>query len=188
MLKSVVVAMSVVLTLASAGYGLSFDDVQVEYWTGEGANSAMMIVDFGQDAANFAFGYKWNGEACSYDMIGAIADAGLLDAAFTYHPVYLHGLDSLSYSGYTMYTDWVEKYCFVGAWASTDGESWQPHATGICGRLLSDGDWDGYTLEDATISEWPLNLPVVPQHVPEPTTVSLLLISAAGLFLKRRSH
>jgi hypothetical protein len=184
MLKSIVVAMSVVLTLASAGYGLSFDDVQVEYWTGEGANSAMMIVDFGQDAANYAFGYRWNGEAYSYDMISSICDAGLLDAAFTDWGAGAYTVDSISYASFVADSNWTDS--FLGYWGSADGVAWTPHDVGISSRLLQNGDWDGWSVEDPRISWTPLHPPVAPLQTPEPTTIALMAVSAAALFRRRR--
>lgn len=55
----------------------AFSFEMIENWTGEGANRAAMVVQWndGRETSALVFGYKWDGEATSCDMIEAIAAA-----------------------------------------------------------------------------------------------------------------
>ena len=63
------------MTAAAETSAFTFD--MIENWTGEGANRAAMVVQWNDDRETKAlvFGYKWDGEATSCDMIEAIAAA-----------------------------------------------------------------------------------------------------------------
>ena len=168
-----------VLLSASAGYGLTFDQVDVEYWTGTGSNSAMLVVDYGQDS--FLFGYSWDGEATGWDMISQIADGGPLDiTSGSWGGAYT--IEGISYSYndvlYEAKPDWDNYYW--GYWNSVDGLQWDPSNEGVSARQLQDGDWDGWSIEEAVVSYIPLN----PPQVPEPTT--MLLLAAGSMVLLRQ--
>lgn len=71
----------VLTILAVGGFAFggieTFDgvDVDVEYWTGSGANEALLVVDWnetGNDAVGFAFGFRWDGAATGRDMLNAV--------------------------------------------------------------------------------------------------------------------
>ena len=49
-------------------HAFSFDDVH--FWTGEGTNAAVVVVDWSTDgAAPLAWGYRWNGDATAADAL-----------------------------------------------------------------------------------------------------------------------
>lgn len=179
MSKVITIITCVVLLSASAGYGLTFDQVDVEYWTGTGSNSAMLVVDYGQDS--FLFGYRWDGEATGWDMISQIADGGPLDiTSVSWGGAYT--IEGISYSYndvlYEAEPDWGNYYW--GYWNSVDGLQWDPSNVGMSARQLQDGDWDGWSIEEAVVSYIPLN----PPQVPEPTT--MLLLAAGSMVLLRQ--
>jgi len=183
-----VVAVLCVTAGTSAGAGASVlenfgsKSVNVEYWSGAGANKAMTVVDFGA-GGSYAFGYRWDGNATSWNMLQAIDSAGAFGMTYTWwESMQAHAIDSMSYNGSTAVSDWSTS--FLGFWGSSDGTTWTAQDTGADGRVLTNMTWDGWSIEDPTVSFVPLNPPRTP--VPEPATMGLLLVAAAGL-LRRRS-
>ncbi|MBI1336204.1 MAG: hypothetical protein GC164_04495 [Phycisphaera sp.] len=161
--------------------------IELEYWAGSGSNQAVVVVDFG--SVSKAYGYKWDGSATSWDMLDAIDVAGSLDVTSTYfpYPLLAHlingltdGSDSIAESGY--FGDPNSNY--TGYWNSTDGMAWtSPYDYGVDGRNLTDGDWDGWSLENTGQTGFdftPHNPPTVPL-VPEPATAGICLLSLAML-------
>ncbi len=59
--------------VASQDFG--FDDIV--NWTGEGDNRAALVLQWNVDGEEnaIAFGYRWDGDACGYDMLSAIAQS-----------------------------------------------------------------------------------------------------------------
>jgi len=71
------IASAVCLSTASAGF--SFSDI--EYWVGDGANEAALVIDWNGGGApvSLAWGFRWDGAATGQDMLTAVinADANL---------------------------------------------------------------------------------------------------------------
>ncbi len=59
----------------NADESFSFNDIQ--YWIGEGANKAALVIQWndGKTPDALVWGYKWNGDAYGVDMVKAIAKA-----------------------------------------------------------------------------------------------------------------
>ena len=156
-------------------YNFNGTDVDVEYWTGNGANDAMMVVDFGPQS--YAFGYHFDTPASGAQMLGAVAANGGLDYSYSDFGSFGIAVNTLTYGAATMGgggwpTDWV------AYWSSSDGQAWTPSAVGASDRLLSNGAWDGWA--KTTTDVWPPNeSPYAP--VPEPGTLTLAATGAATL-------
>jgi len=178
------------LVAATTGHGYTIDDVIIEYWAGSGDDEAVLVVDFGS-SANYAFGYRWNGSAVSWDMLDAIDAAGSLEKTATnYGTVTAPGwlVDTISYDGHTM---GVGNY-FANFFISDDGENWTVPNYGVSSRSLSDGVFDGF---GEAYSEWyglghpdnvyePADPPTTP--IPEPAALCLLAVGAPALLRRRR--
>ena len=153
----------------------TFDDVEVTYWTGaepgDGVHEALMVVDWQAPGADsLVFGYRWTGDATGADMLSAVDSA---DPRFylKWHPhpdygqaVYGIGWDADS-DGFekTDPDDYYEEgWTRNGFWRyylGADGEDWPVSGTGASGRMLSDGDWDGWSWSPDFVSSEPDNLP-----------------------------
>lgn len=166
-----------VLPLAAGAYVFDGKDVNVEYWTGTGANQALCLVDFG--ANSYAFGYQWDGAASGYDMIKSISDNGPVDVTFTYGTF----VDGVAYngdnqSGYNGGENWWHY------WVSSDGVAWDsPWDYGAADRVLTNGAWDGWVYGNALA-------PRMPGAVPEPSSImalfSLIGLSGSAKLLRSR--
>ena len=170
----VLLALSSVSLAAPYNHGGTW--VEIEYWSGSGDSKAVCVIDFG-GGDSYAFGYLWTGAATAWDMVQAMDAPGGLGMEYTMwnfgtaeDPVWAPAIDSFTYDTHTAISDWETS--FLGYWGSQDGVSWTPHMVGVAGRSLADGCWDGWSLEDPTISYDPLNAPVTP--VPEPATIGLM--------------
>ncbi|MCD4699793.1 MAG: hypothetical protein K8R91_04385 [Phycisphaerae bacterium] len=198
-LTFVVLLMRVATTYASP-YEFDGKWVDVEYWAGSGSNMALCVVDFGQDS--YALGYRWDdgdtvarpaGNGFSNDPVSAdISEAMLLifsyDAVLTvnyhYHATWGFGIDGFEYDGQSIVGDgWVTTY--PGYWLSDDGETWAPSGFGTSSRILSDGDWDGWSQEYVANGWSPINEPNTP--LPEPATLVLLGMGGAMLLGRGRA-
>lgn len=166
--------------LATRAAAVEVDLVDIEYWAGEGANAAVLVADFQE--ASFAFGYRWDGDATSWDMLQALTAAGALDVTYTDYGMDLGiGINTLSYGEYVVVNDWLVTY--LGFWTSEDGEVWSPSDWGVSFRPLTDGAWDGWSLELVETGWPPRSEPQTPV-IPEPGTLGLL--AAGVLMLGRR--
>ena len=203
----------VVMVLACSGISPAvleeFNGVQVEvdYWTGSGSNSALLVVDWndGIEPQGLAWGFKWNGEVTGRVMLDAInAESDrffeVYDATWTAGTSTVYGLgydvddDGGSFvstargveTGYATDSDdhYQEGWFVAGFWAynqSINGTDWAYGGYGIADRILSDGDWDG--LSFAASPTWSDTIPDAP-IVPEPITLALL--GFGGILMRRR--
>jgi hypothetical protein len=163
--------------------------VNLEYWAGaaQGQNAAVMVTDFG-GGVSYAFGFRWDGQATSYDLLQAVDADGGFTFTFTDYGAYGVGIDSISYDGHTMQgyagypTDWM------GFWQSGNGQDWTLSGVGVSSRELTDGTWDGWAHETTVgggdygyDAQTPPNTPV-----PEPATWALGLLGGSVLAWRRR--
>ncbi len=148
----------------------SFEDI--EYWVGEGDNEAALVIDWfdGIEPRSLIWGYRWDGDANGLDMIQAIANAdqrlsGDFDAMVSEVQYDLNNDGSIDDSDHDMgMNDYPTGYwSYFLKEAST--EDWSYSSTGIAGRTLTDGCWDGWVfVQDWSITEFPY--PAVPAQAP----------------------
>ena len=158
--------------------------VQLQGWADDGStdpgNVAVTVLDFGD--ASYAFGYKWSDGAMGSDMILALDSQTGLVVDYTDWGVMGLAIDQLSYDGHVATSDWINSW--LGYWGSDDGVVWTSHSTGVSGRALVDGDWDGWSVEDDVVNyilQYPPDTPV-----PEPGAVALLAAGAVALLRRGR--
>ena len=160
------------------------DQSNLEYWAGDvqAANSATLVVDFGSDN-HFAFGYRWDGEATSWDMLSAVCSAGNLDETHTGDVEIGFGVmvKSISYGDFAMDNDDTSEPgdTWLVYWDSIDGNHWSVPWTGISSNPVADGSWNGWTATPT--DNWPGQQPI-----PEPTTLLVLVAGALGLAVRKR--
>jgi len=203
-----------VLVVSSFAFGVveNFNgiEVDIEYWTGFGANEALLVVDWnegGNEAVGYAFGFRWDDGATGRDMLNAVnstsrfyevVDDGLLAGSgntIVYGMGYDVDNDGGSFmptasgveTGYATDVDdlYNEGWMIAGFWGynqSTDGVVWGYAGFGITDRVLADGDWDGFSYGAASAG-WSGGDPTAP-IVPEP--ISLALLGLGGLLVKAR--
>ena len=178
------------LTLtAGATAALTFDDVLVAYWTGQGANEAMMIVDWQDDRA-LGFGYRW-------DDLDAPTDFDLFEAVNVasdrFYRQWVDDMPEQAIFGIgwdadddgfakTDPDDWYEEGWFENGfwsqWISADGEAWD-WGGGLGTVDLMDGDWIGWS--------WAPNFDSTPPDVPLiPAPGALALLGLGAVVARRR--
>ncbi|MCE5279441.1 MAG: PEP-CTERM sorting domain-containing protein [Planctomycetaceae bacterium] len=179
-----VVAVCGVLVLAASAQAAVFDGVQVEAWTGSGANEAVVVIDFGV-GKNFAFSYRWDATATGWDALAAIDASGAIDVNATWYDAFqAHLVNDISRTGVTK----DDGYSW-GYYTSSDGSSWSEYSMGCDARPLSNGAWDGWSWGWIDFETWAhQRSPVTPAVVvPEPITLGLLLVGGAALLRRRHA-
>lgn len=215
------------MPLHAAEYNFHGKLVDVEHWTGTGPNEALMVLDFGGDDS-YVLGYRWTsgttvnrpGDSAyvqSHPTVDAhVTEALLLSLAadsasgfglgYAYHNTFGFSVNSLSYAGHTIVSDWVNTYAafwlsghqeytdyqwdpveedyvaVLNPAMSPDGETWAYSGLGASTRVLEDGFYDGWTAGDATTF---VAQPPSINFVPEPGTL-MLVAMIAGMSLHRR--
>jgi hypothetical protein len=124
---------------------------QVSFWVGEGANSAIFVVDFVTDAAgeavSYAWGYRFDGTTDGAEMLAAIdaADVNLsINADGFLNDIIFNDLEGLA--GDPNY--WA-------TWSGTNLSNWTMNE-GLSTEI-NDGDWYG-----CSYAEWPPRRPFYP--------------------------
>lgn len=188
----VAAATAVAGIVSAASAGLAFDDVDVVSWTGEGANEALLILDW-TEGRQLAFGYRWGllETATGLDMLEAVnAATGRLDRTWVegleFEAIFSLGWDADD-DGFSPDDpdDWFAEGWFEngfwGYWVATDGTDWDFAPAGLSERVLADGDWDGF----AWAPDFDGAAPMVPL-VPAPAAWCGLLL-LAGRDRRRRA-
>jgi len=149
----------------------------LEYSAGTGDNEAFLTIDFGFEVFNFSYKWEGSGPVSGWTVLDEIAGAGALEVDATWYPSFgAHLINDLNYGAASKYdggTSW-------GYYTSTDGSVWTSSPVGVDIRLLSDGDWDGWSWGPLDSSWNHLRAPGEP--VPEP--VSVILLATGGLLAR----
>jgi hypothetical protein len=181
-LMVVVVCLAAASSAAMAG---PFDDVNVAYWAGTGSKGAMVVVDFGT-GCNFAFGYRWDGDANSWMALEAIDSAGALNKSADYYAGLGWLLTGMDYPGVS------KRGTDISFFTSLDGNTWDASWVGAADRQLADGAWDGFCFgtwggaPDYTFT--PAGGPLTPWAAPEPATLATLSLAGAAMFARHRKR
>ena len=174
-------------------------------WVGTGPNSAGIVFDWhdGKIPATVTVGYHWSGTATGEDMLTAVTAAYPLfhaDIRTGAFGDYLFGLgyDSDA-NGFTYVPGpletgsaadpadhYAEGFLYNGYWSyynAGPGQYWDFGDAGMSDRILSNGDWDGWSFAPAS-SGWDAGPPTF--NVPEPATLGVLM--CGSLFFRRRRN
>ncbi len=163
MKKTILAALALSLVTANA-YAAPYDFngtwVDVEAWTGTGANETILVVDWNKldqeangapiQSESHAFGYRWDDTAYESDMLQAFHDAGILSITTGYGGGFVTNI------GYNDTEDnEVHLHIEEGSWnlASTSdpdanwgtwgNSEWDFNAGGTNVELLVDGQYEG---------------------------------------------
>ena len=120
----------------------TIDASAIEYWVGEGSNSAILAVNWADTA--LAWGYRWNGDATVATMMDDIAND---DPRFSYsmNGSYLGDILFVVAAGDTLRgTSWWESSLYNGmaqVLADGDFEKWADPAAGV---IVDSMEYSGY--------------------------------------------
>ena len=159
---------------------------QITQTVGSGSLESFFVVDFKDGTANdsYAFGYLYDGTKTGADLITALSGgAGLgVTTLFSGGAVNSFTFNGHSQAGFANAGYW-------SYWLGTDGQHWKFSGTGIKGRTLSNGSWDGWRWAANGSTLQPVT-PSAPAPVPETgTAVSfglLLVLGVGGAALSAR--
>ena len=193
------------LAIHGTASAVTFDNI--EFWTGTGSNESALVIDWndGIDPVSLIWGYRWDGSATGEDMLTAVVenDARLYSRTSEPGPygVALFGL------GYDVDNDgfipganesvgagdpddhwcdgWVSGYWSYWLGGNGTNPDWGYSGTGMSGRTLSSGSWDGWSFAMSSPDE-----PIAAESsssVPIPGAVWLLGSGLLGIAGLRRS-
>ncbi|MEW6199483.1 MAG: hypothetical protein AB1601_12575 [Planctomycetota bacterium] len=147
----------------AAAYGL--EQVRVEAWVGQGPHRALLVVDFwpyNGAADSFAFGCRF--EAAQFtglDLLDAVQGANI-GFAYAHASGFVTDFWYLK-NGHMYHTGYQWPQAYWSYWLSTDwGQSWEYAPVGPAGRVLQDGETDGWLAKPGYD---PDSEPVTPLHI-----------------------
>lgn len=181
-LAAVLLAVSAVTYAEQYNFGGTTVDISA--WADDGsaspASTSVLVIDFGPQSVGL--GYHYTGPATTADMLLALdAQTNLVLDATDWGGSLGLSVNQIAWGNMTATSDWVNS--FLGFWGG-DGNGWTPQDTGASGRTLSDGSWDGFSIETDTFNYTFQNPPDIP--APEPATAALLVGGALALIRRRR--
>jgi len=219
-MRKVVVGFALLALSATAQaetYDFNGTLIDVEAWTGTGANETILVVDWnkmdqeenGKDivSESHAFGYRWDGTAYESDMLSAFNDAGILavDASSSWSFVYNIGYVDVDDNEIHMHvesgswllasTDDPTSYWGGIDWLGWTGDptEWDFNTAGMDAELLVDGQYEGINAISyyGTLPSYAndqLDIPFAASPVPVPTAAWLLGSGLMGLIGIRRQR
>lgn len=175
-------------TVSAAPVQMNGAWVEVDYWAGSGPNQAILVIDWNTvngpyASESHAWGYRWSGAGSVKDAVSAIDAAGPLTVTTGYGGGFVMdafynnpAVDSDNHSS-TGRTGWW--------WAghSANGSTWVGNGGGIDTEPLVNQGFYGLNLDPAGWTGDSLTVPA-----PEPATLGLLAIGAAGLLRRRGEY
>ncbi len=207
---AVALALLTLLPVGAAYGGLVSTLDDIDYWVGSGTNRSAVVIDWNDGRDSLAWGYRWDGAATGEDMLLSILDADLrLTADFSDFGTpaapnlfaravgYDRNRNGFSSSdpqdSFAVSGDFVSDFRYWEYFNATDSPYsladgagvWRSANTGISGRSLTDGAWDGFSFDDVPGGGSP-NQPFAAAAVPEPGTWLLALLAGGGLAVRRR--
>lgn len=171
-------------TLSSAAHAQTFTP-QITQTVGSGSKESFLVVDF-QDGTvdhNYAFGYLYDGSKTGADLIAAVSGGTGLGVTYLYNGGVV---DGFSFNGHS--EAGFDNDAYWSYYLGNDGRNWSYSSTGIKGRTLSNGSWDGWSWDVNNTDPLPVT-PAASAPVPEASTAAslgLLLALGVGGFLAAR--
>ena len=172
----------------AAPYNLNGHWVEVDYWAGSGVSETIVVIDWNATNGPYvspahAWGYRWSGTKYVSDALAAIDAAGALQISYQYGPGFvLHGFYNDA-DGDQHNTQTPADY--AGWWwlgDTTDGgATWNPNAGGVNQKQLAHGRIEGLNMDSGAWTSATLTIPL-----PEPASLALAAVGAAGVALRRR--
>ena len=138
-MKSSFMSMVVLLVTVSSFAGMTFNDV--DFWVGEGANQAVLVVDWNDGPSELVkvWGFRWDGTATGADMLLAVCEADSL--------LYTMGTDvpgkgiAFGGIGYDRDVDSIFDIAKIGSTSNFDTNGYM--------AVTSDTEFDGWSIVDA---------------------------------------
>jgi len=191
------------VTTSGLASAYTFDDLEIEYWTGSGQNEAVVIIDWKFATPGIeskAFGYRWGGAKTIKEMIEDIAADPRLYAEWTgpgLGAVNAYGWDASGNGVFeeTDPADWFHRGFGLGIppiwWQhfksdTNDGENWTAdELEAPANEPLPNGHWDAWVWTEMANPQ-PPDIPIKPEIIPEPVTFLLVGLGVAALSRRLR--
>lgn len=205
------VILGVLMATGAGARALTFGDVNIEYWTGDGEHEAVMLVDWkaltGTGLYSKAFGYRWDGPAPTlFEMMEAIVANSEGRLHREWHPlwgeaaIYAWGwdvdndgdIDQLLALPPPDPVDWYEKEFGLDPY---NPDLWWGHWYSDDTMPDPGLDWDkqgqtphGLTLYDGYWDgwSWPESYQPIPPTVPIPEPITLVLFGLGGVAVAQK--
>ena len=144
-----------------------FDNSTVQYYIGEGTETAYFIVDFndGSETPSYVWGFRFNEDEdlTAEDMFYQIGEA---DPNLT-----IDGGDFLNDISYNQHDTSLQEYDYWSTWNGDTFETMVMNGSGLSGLFLEDTRWYGASYGWMTISPTPTQ-PSLPVPAIDPATLS----------------
>ena len=172
-----------VMAGASAAHAQTFIPLLTQT-VGSGANESFLTVDFQDGTAihSYAFGYFYDGGKTGADLLSAVSSGAGLSTTYLFNGGVVNGysFDGHFEAGFTNTNSWAYSL-------GTDGQTWKSSGSGIKGRPLSNGSWDGWSWDVGNANPFPTTPSAAP--VPEASSavsLGILALLGAGFIAIRR--
>ena len=205
--------MMIVVTLAAQAltgvamaeeYDFNGYTVDVEAWTGAGANEAILVVDWNKldngeatVSESHAFGYRWDGEQYQSDMLAAFNTAGILAVTTNTYgtQAFLKNVGYLDVDDNETHLHIEDGSWNVGVstdptlrWGTWGDSEWDFNGGGVNETLLADAQFVGanailFFSEMPSYANDQLSVPT-----PEPASLSVLGLGALAMLRRRKTR
>ena len=174
--KNLALSLGLLMTGGGAAHAQAFTPLLTQT-VGSGANESFLTVDFQDGTAihSYAFGYFYDGGKTGADLLAAVSSGAGLGTTYLFNGGAVNGFsfDGHSEAGFTNTNYWAYSL-------GTDGQTWKSSGSGIKGRPLSNGSWDGWSWDVSNANPFPKTPSAAP--VPEASSaVSLGALTLLGL-------
>jgi hypothetical protein len=195
-MKKLLPLLCVVLFAMTLGAAQAQNTPLITQTVGTGSNVSYFVINFddgpnnsNNPSSDYVFAYHWDSSAAPTGETMLTALNQLTNPTLQVNQTYYASFDAYFVNGFT-YTDHSQTGYYNSSadqaswvyWVDDSG-TWQQSGSGVNGRTLFNGSYDGWTyyVGDSFAGDPPS--PVTPSAAPEPSSLCVLVLGAAGLML-----